>query len=133
MNEEELKLWLARTAAAIRDDEIALLLGWRARHVPARAGDALRFAIAVLRDVYARDEAVARWLEKRRPELRGLSALDCLMRDRSAHLDRALVRRWNLAVERGVAAIPRRASARAGFAQSAGRERRDSPAAARSP
>jgi hypothetical protein len=100
MTDDELKTWLAPTATSIRDDEIELLLGWRAQHVPSTASAALRHAIAVLRDVYPHDAGVRDWLERRRPELRGLSALECLQRGRTSQLEHALTRRWNLRVER---------------------------------
>ncbi len=58
-------------------------------------GDALTFALAILRDIYADDAAVWQWLSSYRAEFGGASGLQLIQRGDGNSVKVALVRLWN--------------------------------------
>ena len=55
----------------------------------------VRFTIAVLRDVFADDQGVRWWLRLPRPEWRGRSALELLLRGQAQPVEELAVREWH--------------------------------------
>ena len=102
MNRQQLETWLCDGAADPSPMEIAELIG-----VPFdEAGDstllrvadrvlALRFTVAVLRDVFDDDRGVGLWLHAPRPELGALSALDLVRAGEMAPVETLAVQEWN--------------------------------------
>ena len=105
MNRNELQTWLCGPDAPILTQaEIATLLGVPADslrdttllRVSTRL-DGLRFALAVLRDTFATDDDVRRWLGAPRPELGGSRASDLLLGGRTRPVEDLAVDAWRRA------------------------------------
>ena len=105
MTRQELETWLCRDGTRVPTlAEVAAVLGVvpdRMRGVarPRRAIGlaSLRFTIAVLRDVYADDAGVRRWLRASRAELGGRSCLELARAGRTRAVEELAVREWHAA------------------------------------
>ena len=105
MNKQELEMWLCGPDAPILTPaEIAAILGVSLDAIAdttlLRAADrlrAVRFTLAVLRDVFADDEDVRSWLRTPRAEFGGLCALELLLAGRMRAVEDLAVRDWHRA------------------------------------
>ena len=61
----------------------------------ARHLGSLRFTLAVLRDIYADDTDVRRWLYTRHPEAGGVRPVHLILAGRTAAVEELAVRAWN--------------------------------------
>lgn len=112
MDRQQLETWLCGPDAPVPTPaEIARVLGVPLDSIGdttlLRAADrlrAVRFAVAVLRDVYADDADVRRWLRAPRAELDGRRALDLLFAGRADAVAELAVRDWHRPVAVGAPA-----------------------------
>jgi hypothetical protein len=105
MTRQELERWLCGDGATLPTiADVATLLG--VSPAAARAFAAVRFTVAVLRDVFPDDGLVRRWLRTPRVEFGGLCGVDLLWSGQAGAVERLALREWH-----GEAA---EASARAG-------------------
>ncbi|MGZ8377191.1 MAG: hypothetical protein ACXW61_04785 [Gemmatirosa sp.] len=103
MTRQELEQWLCGDGTLLPGAaEVAALLGVTrevmvaaAPHATARRLARGRFAIAVLRDVFADDHAVHCWLRTSRPELGGRSGRDLLWAGETRAVEDLAVREWH--------------------------------------
>lgn len=103
MTRQELETWLCGGGTpALTPAEIASVLGVPLHSIAdtalLRVADrlgGLRFTIAVLRDVFADDPGVRRWLRTPRAELDGRCALDLLRAGRARAVEELAVREWH--------------------------------------
>ena len=103
MNKEELELWLCGPDAPVPTPAaIAALLGVPLEAIAdttlLRVADrrrALRFTLAVLRDVFPDDAEVRAWLRTPRAECGGRSALELLRAGRLRVVEDLAVREWH--------------------------------------
>ena len=103
MTKEQLESWLCGPEApAPTSAEIAAVLGVPVEAIAdttlLRVADrrrALRFTLAVLRDVFTDDEDVRSWLRTPREELGGRSALELLRAGRLRAVEDLAVREWH--------------------------------------
>ena len=102
MNRQQLETWLCDGAADPSLMEIAELIGVPFDEIGdstlLRVADrvlALRFTVAVLRDVFDDDRGVELWLRAPRPELGALSALDLVRAGEMAPVETLAVHEWN--------------------------------------
>jgi hypothetical protein len=103
MTRQELEQWLCGGGTLLPSAaEVAALLGVTrdvmvdaAPHAAARRLAHARFAIAVLRDVFADDHAVRCWLRTPRPELDGRSGRDLLWAGETRAVEDLAVREWH--------------------------------------
>lgn len=123
MTKQELETWLCDDAPVPSPEEIAEIIGTPFDDVGdttlLRVADrllAVRFTIAVLRDVFEDDQGVRLWLRAPRPELGELSALDLLLAGETGPVEELAVREWNGAAS----ALPDDSPAR-DYRQSVGR------------
>lgn len=96
MQKQRLEAWLCGA-----DDrgptptEIAILLGAEPGSVAADVARSIRFVLAVLRDIYADEAAVWRWLCQPRDDLGGARAADLLGAGRAAQVEALVTDEWN--------------------------------------
>ncbi|HKO15419.1 MAG TPA: antitoxin Xre/MbcA/ParS toxin-binding domain-containing protein [Gemmatimonadaceae bacterium] len=103
MNRRELERWLCGPDVRGPDPaEIARLLGVPLDDIgdttllrTVRRLRAVRFVLAVLRDVYADDGDVRRWIRKPRAELENRRALDLLLAGRAREVEELVLREWH--------------------------------------
>lgn len=103
MTRQELERWLCGDATTVMTPaEIAGVLGVALEEIAdtvllrvANRLSRVRFTIAVLRDVFADDEEVRRWLRRPRAELQGRSGLDQLLAGRTQAVEELAVREWH--------------------------------------
>lgn len=103
MDRAQLESWLCGPDAPVpTPEEIVTLLGLSIEDVgdttllrTAARLRALRFVLAVLRDVFADDLSVRFWLRTPRPRLGGLCALDLLLAGRLDAVEEMAVREWH--------------------------------------
>ena len=103
MTRQELETWLCGgSTPVLTPAEIASVLGVPLHSIAdtalLRVADrlaGLRFTIAVLRDVFAADDEVRRWLRAPRAELDGRCALDLLRAGRGRTVEELALREWH--------------------------------------
>ena len=103
MTRQELERWLCGGGAPLPTPaEIAAVLGVALDTIAdtplLRVANRLarvRFTIAVLRDVFADDQGVHWWLRLPRPEWRGRSALELLLRGQALPVEELALREWH--------------------------------------
>lgn len=103
MGRDELELWLCGPGARVPTHaELAAQVGLPLSSIgdttllrTTRRLRCLRFVLAVLRDVYADDEAVRQWIGEPRVELDGRSAVDALRAGRLGTVEELAVREWH--------------------------------------
>jgi hypothetical protein len=105
MRQHELEMWLCGSdddgpAAA----DIAIL-GADPASLSERAIRSIGFVLAVLRDMYADDVAVWRWLRRPRPDLGYARAADLLLAGDAARIEALVTYQWN-AAQAGAAPQP---------------------------
>jgi hypothetical protein len=98
-----LRAWLAPSPEDfISDSDLRLVLGIDPEAISPSDRESMLFALALLRDVYADDRDVERWLLQPRPEFGGATAAN-LLRGGEVHvIETLLVREWNNANRRDV-------------------------------
>ena len=107
MGKDELEAWLCGTdPRGPTSAELIILTGSDSRSLAAPLLRSIRFVLAVLRDVYADDAAVWRWLLLPRLELSGARAADLMCDGRAAEIEARAVSEWN--ASRSVRATPSR-------------------------
>lgn len=96
LGREELRAWLTRAGEqSVSDSELLHLLNAHADAIPSASRNAMAFAVAMLRDVYANDADARYWLSRYRREFGGLTAADLLRCGRAQEVESLLVRLWN--------------------------------------
>jgi len=99
MRREELETWLCDGAEREpTPTEMAILLGTESDFAAPSVRRSIRFVLAVLRDIYADEAAVWRWLYRPRSDLADGRAVDLIRADRSAHIESLVVSEWNAGV-----------------------------------
>jgi hypothetical protein len=97
MRQNELEMWLCGgdedgpTAADVA------ILGAEPASLSERAIRSIAFVLAVLRDIYADDAAVWRWLRRPRPDLGYARAGDLLLAGDGAKIEALVTYQWNAA------------------------------------
>jgi hypothetical protein len=99
MRREELESWLCDgVEREPTPTEMAILLGTESDFAAPTTRRTIRFVLAVLRDIYAEEAAVWRWLYRPRSDLADLRAIDLLRGNRTAQLESLVVSEWNAGV-----------------------------------
>jgi hypothetical protein len=96
MRQQELEMWLCDTDDGPTATDIAIL-GADLAALSAPAVRSIGFVLAVLRDLYADDAAVWRWLLRRRPDLAYARAADLLLAGDGARVEALVTYQWNAA------------------------------------
>jgi hypothetical protein len=92
--EERLRAWLTPKARPATAAELRVFFDVDADALSRECRDAMTFALVVLRDLYADDEDVSRWLDAARDGFDGASATDLLRRGEGWEVTAAVVRAW---------------------------------------
>lgn len=99
MRREELETWLSDgVEREPTPTEMAILLGTESDFAAPSIRRSIRFVLAVLRDIYAEEAAVWRWLYRPRRDLAELRAVDLLRSNRAVQLESLVVAEWNAGV-----------------------------------
>ena len=101
MGKQELERWLCGDQPSPpTPDDVATLLGAAGEAPRPAQQQSIRFVLAVLRDIYADEAAVWRWLCAPRRDLDDAPAADLLRTGREAQLESLVVAEWNAAALR---------------------------------
>jgi hypothetical protein len=96
MRTHELKAWLLGSHEPVSAAEIGAFLGVEPRVIPHASIRSLGFVLAALRDTYVDELEVWLWFVQPRSDLGGARPADLVLAGRSAELELAAVRQWNL-------------------------------------
>ena len=96
MRQHELEMWLCGSEDGPAAVDIAILGADPASLSPA-AIRSIGFVLAALRDIYADDAAVWRWLWRPRPDLGYARAADLLLAGDGARVEAIVTYQWNVA------------------------------------
>ena len=100
MGRPELERWLCGDEPnAPSPADLAKLFGDVPASRPTQQ-QSIRFVLAVLRDIYADESSVWRWLAQPRRELDDVPAADLLRSDRAVELESLVVAEWNATTSR---------------------------------
>jgi hypothetical protein len=97
MRQQELEMWLCGSDEDGPTATDVAILGADPASLSAAAVRSIGFVLAVLRDIYADDAAVWRWLRRRRPDLAYASAADLLLAGNAARVEALVTYQWNAA------------------------------------
>jgi hypothetical protein len=97
MRQHELEMWLCGSDDDGPTVADIAILGADPAALSARAIRSIRFVLAVLRDIYADDAAVWRWLRRPRPDLGYARAADLLIAGDAARIEALVTYQWNAA------------------------------------
>jgi hypothetical protein len=93
---EELKAWLmGRRERTTPTAGVASRLGLEPARMSSAGHDALRFALATLRDLHADEVDVWLWFLRPRPELAGVRPIDLLSAEQTSEFENAVAGEWN--------------------------------------
>ena|SRR5687767_6051717 len=84
-----------KAAERVGREELERWLLPRSPFLTSERGRRRRFVVATLRDVFATDDEVERWLSSPCPELDGAVPADLLGTSRAFDVERVVVRVWN--------------------------------------
>ena len=103
LKEEQLRAWLQTPGGQGADErELREIFGDAAVSIPDVARHRLRFAVEMLRDMFADDAEIRVWLHDPAPDM-GAAPIELLRAGRVRDVEAALVRQWNLrSLTRGI-------------------------------
>jgi hypothetical protein len=96
MRQQELEMWLCSADDGPAATDVAIL-GADPASLSASAVRSIAFVLAVLRDMYADDAAVWRWLRRPRPDLGYARAADLLLSGNATRIEALVTYQWNAA------------------------------------